>query len=66
MTHVRSKLKGTGVVLDRPRVRWHGGRVSVHSPRVVAAESAAEIAAAVDCAREHGSGLGIKGRENPL
>jgi FAD/FMN-containing dehydrogenase len=40
---------------------WHGAYVSVHSPRVVAAESAADIAAAVDFAREHGAGLVIKG-----
>jgi FAD/FMN-containing dehydrogenase len=40
---------------------WHGAHVSAHSPRVVAAESAADIAAAVDFAREHGSGLVIKG-----
>src|SRR6202012_5027244 len=32
-----------------------------HSPRVVAAESAADIAAAVDFAREHSAGLVIKG-----
>jgi FAD/FMN-containing dehydrogenase len=40
---------------------WHGAHVSAHSPRVVAAESAADIAAAVDFAREHGAGLVIKG-----
>jgi hypothetical protein len=33
---------------------WYGAHVSAHSPRVVAAESAADIAAAVDFAREHG------------
>ena len=40
---------------------WHGAHVSAHSPRVVAAESAADIAAAVDFAREHGAGLVVKG-----
>jgi FAD/FMN-containing dehydrogenase len=40
---------------------WHGAHVSRHSPRVVAAESAADVAAAVDFAREHGAGLVIKG-----
>ena len=40
---------------------WHGAHVSAHSPRVVAAESAADIAAAVDFAREHRAGLVIKG-----
>lgn len=40
---------------------WHGAYVSAHSPRVVAAESAADIAAAVDFAREYGGGLVIKG-----
>lgn len=40
---------------------WHGAHVSGHSPRTVAAESAADIAAAVDFAREHGAGLVIKG-----
>lgn len=40
---------------------WHGAHLSAHSPRVVAAESAADIAAAVDFAREHGAGLVIKG-----
>jgi len=40
---------------------WHGAHVSAHSPRVVAAESASDIAAAVDFAREHGAGLVIKG-----
>ena len=40
---------------------WRGAHVSAHSPRVVAAESAADIAAAVDFAREHGAGLVIKG-----
>jgi FAD/FMN-containing dehydrogenase len=40
---------------------WHGAHVSAHSPRAVAAESAADIAAAVDFAREHGAGLVIKG-----
>jgi FAD/FMN-containing dehydrogenase len=40
---------------------WHGAHVSAHSPRVVAAESAADIAAAIDFAREHGAGLVIKG-----
>lgn len=40
---------------------WHGAHVSAHSPRVVAAESAADIAAAVDFAREHDAGLVIKG-----
>jgi FAD/FMN-containing dehydrogenase len=40
---------------------WYGAYVSAHSPRVVAAESAADIAAAVDFAREHGAGLVIKG-----
>jgi FAD/FMN-containing dehydrogenase len=40
---------------------WYGAHVSAHSPRVVAAESAADIAAAVDFAREHGAGLVIKG-----
>jgi FAD/FMN-containing dehydrogenase len=40
---------------------WHGAYVSAHSPRVVAAESAADIAAAVDFAREHGAGLVVKG-----
>jgi FAD/FMN-containing dehydrogenase len=40
---------------------WHGAYVSAHSPRVVAAESAADIAAAVDFAREHGTALVIKG-----
>jgi FAD/FMN-containing dehydrogenase len=40
---------------------WHGAHVSEHSPRVVAAESAADIAAAVDFARENGTGLVIKG-----
>jgi len=40
---------------------WHGAHVSAHSPRVVAAESAADIAAAVNFAREHGTGLVIKG-----
>jgi FAD/FMN-containing dehydrogenase len=40
---------------------WHGAHVSAPSPRVVAAESAADIAAAVDFAREHGARLVIKG-----
>jgi FAD/FMN-containing dehydrogenase len=40
---------------------WYGAHVSAHSPRVVAAESAADVAAAVDFAREHGAGLVIKG-----
>jgi FAD/FMN-containing dehydrogenase len=40
---------------------WYGAHVSAHSPRVVAAESADDIAAAVDFAREHGAGLVIKG-----
>jgi FAD/FMN-containing dehydrogenase len=40
---------------------WYGAHVSRHSPWVVAAESAADIAAAVDFAREHGAGLVIKG-----
>jgi FAD binding domain len=40
---------------------WHGAHVPAHSPRVVAAESADDIAAAVDFAREHGAGLVIKG-----
>jgi FAD/FMN-containing dehydrogenase len=40
---------------------WHGAHVSAHSPRAVVAESAGDIAAAVDFAREHGVGLVIKG-----
>ena len=40
---------------------WYGAHVSAPSPRVVAAESAADIAAAVDFAREHDTGLVIKG-----
>jgi FAD/FMN-containing dehydrogenase len=40
---------------------WHGAWVAAHSPRVVAAESIADIAMAVDFAREHGAGLVIKG-----
>jgi hypothetical protein len=40
---------------------WHGAHVSAHSPLVIAAESAADIAAVVDFAREHGAGLVIKG-----
>jgi FAD/FMN-containing dehydrogenase len=40
---------------------WHGAHVSAHSPRVVAAESAADIAAAVDFSRERGARLVIKG-----
>jgi hypothetical protein len=40
---------------------WHGAYVSAHSPRVVAAESVADIAAAVNFAREHDAGLVIKG-----
>jgi FAD/FMN-containing dehydrogenase len=40
---------------------WHGVYVSAHSPQVVAAESAADIATAVDFAREHDAGLVIKG-----
>jgi FAD/FMN-containing dehydrogenase len=40
---------------------WYGAHVSGHSQRVVAAESAADVAAAVDFARVHGAGLVIKG-----
>jgi FAD/FMN-containing dehydrogenase len=40
---------------------WHGGHVTRHSSRAVAAQSAADIAAAVNFAREHGMGLVIKG-----
>ncbi len=40
---------------------WRGAHVSAHSPRVVAVESAEDIAAAVDFAREHGARLVIKG-----
>jgi FAD/FMN-containing dehydrogenase len=40
---------------------WHGAHVTAHSPRVVAAESPADISAAVDFAREHDAGLVIKG-----
>lgn len=40
---------------------WHGAYVSAHSPLVVAAESAADVAAAVGFAREHGARLVIKG-----
>jgi FAD/FMN-containing dehydrogenase len=40
---------------------WHRSHVSAHSPWVVAAESAADIAAAVDFARGHGAGVVIKG-----
>jgi FAD/FMN-containing dehydrogenase len=39
---------------------WHGAHVTAHSPRVVAAESAADVAAAVDFARDNGAGLVIK------
>jgi FAD/FMN-containing dehydrogenase len=40
---------------------WFGAYDSQHSPLAVAAESAADIAAAVDFARERGVGLAIKG-----
>jgi FAD/FMN-containing dehydrogenase len=40
---------------------WHGAYVSRHSPLAVAAESATDIAAVVDFAREHGARLVIKG-----
>jgi FAD/FMN-containing dehydrogenase len=40
---------------------WHGAHVTRHSPWAVAAESATDIAAAVNFARDHGIGLVIKG-----
>jgi FAD binding domain/Berberine and berberine like len=40
---------------------WFGAYDSQPSPRAVAAESAADVAAAVDFARDHGIGLVIKG-----
>jgi FAD/FMN-containing dehydrogenase len=40
---------------------WFGAYDSGHSPHAVAAESAADIAAAVTFARDHGIGLVIKG-----
>jgi FAD/FMN-containing dehydrogenase len=40
---------------------WHGAHVAAHSPRVVASESATDISAAVDFARDHGAELVIKG-----
>jgi FAD/FMN-containing dehydrogenase len=60
-----ASLRNPWAIEDHPgafqATGWHGAYVSAHSPLTVAAESAADIAAAVDFAREHGAGLVIKG-----
>jgi FAD/FMN-containing dehydrogenase len=60
-----ARLRNPWAIEDHPgafhTTGWHGAHVSAHSPRVVAAESAADIAAAVGFAHEHGAGLVIKG-----
>jgi FAD/FMN-containing dehydrogenase len=60
-----ASLRNPWAIEDHPgafhTTGWYGAHVSAHSPRVVAAESAADIAAAVDFAREHGARLVIKG-----
>jgi FAD/FMN-containing dehydrogenase len=60
-----ASLRNPYAVEDNPgafhTTGWHGAYVSAHSQRAVAAESAADIAAAVDFARDHGVELVIKG-----
>jgi FAD/FMN-containing dehydrogenase len=60
-----ARLRNPWAIEDDPgafhTTGWHGAHVSAHSQRVVAAESAADIAAAVDFARENRTGLVVKG-----
>jgi FAD/FMN-containing dehydrogenase len=60
-----ARLRNPFAIQDHPgafhAAGWHGAWAAGHSPRAVAAESAADIAAAVQFARARGIGLVIKG-----